>query len=48
VTSDIWKFGFAADGFTVRFNQHNRRDEYVVIQLVESMLATREYRNENH
>lgn len=34
---------FAAGGFTVRFNQLNSRDQYIVIQLVESMLATREY-----
>ncbi|HEY5111467.1 MAG TPA: hypothetical protein VII67_03955 [Acidimicrobiales bacterium] len=34
---------FAAGGFTVRFNQLNDRDQYVVISLVESMLATREY-----
>lgn len=34
---------FAAGGFTIRFNQLNQRDQYIVIQLVESMLATREY-----
>ncbi len=34
---------FAAGGFTVRFNQLHQRDQYIVIQLVESMLATREY-----
>ena len=34
---------FAGNGFTVRFNQLNSRDQYIVIQLVESMLATREY-----
>lgn len=34
---------FAGNGFTVRFNQLNHRDQYVIIQLVESMLATREY-----
>jgi len=34
---------FAAGGFTVRFNQLNQRDQYIVIQLVESMLATRDY-----
>lgn len=34
---------FAGNGFTVRFNQLNHRDQYIVIQLVESMLATREY-----
>jgi len=34
---------FAAGGFTVRFNQLNERDQYIVIQLVESMLATPEY-----
>ena len=33
----------AAGGFTVRFNQLTNRDQYTVIQLVESMLATREY-----
>lgn len=37
---------FAAGGFTVRFNQLNQRDQYIVIQLVESMLATREYQDE--
>lgn len=34
---------FAASGFTVRFNRLDHRDQYIVIQLVESMLATREY-----
>jgi transcriptional regulator with XRE-family HTH domain len=34
---------FAGNGFTVRFNQLNHRDQYIVISLVESMLATREY-----
>ncbi len=34
---------FAGNGFTVRFNQLNQRDQYIVIQLVESMLTTREY-----
>lgn len=34
---------FAAGGFTVRFNRLNHRDQYIVIQLVESLLATREY-----
>ncbi len=34
---------FAAGGFTVRFNQLHQRDQYLVIQLVESMLASREY-----
>jgi len=34
---------FAGNGFTIRFNQLNHRDQYIVIQLVESMLATREY-----
>jgi hypothetical protein len=35
----------AAGGFTVRFNQLNSRDQYIVIELVESMLATSEYTN---
>ncbi len=35
---------FAGNGFTIRFNQLNHRDQYLVIQLVESMLATREYK----
>jgi len=34
---------FAGGGFTVRFNQLNDRDQYVVINLVESMLALPEY-----
>ncbi len=38
---------FAGNGFTVRFNQLNHRDQYIVIQLVESMLATREYTMED-
>ncbi len=37
---------FAAGGFTVRFNQLKQRDQYIVIQLVESMLATRDYHTE--
>lgn len=38
---------FAAGGFTIRFNLLDQRDQYIIIQLVESMLATRDYSDTN-
>lgn len=38
---------FAAGGFTIRFNLLKERDKYLVMQMVESMLATRDYSDTN-
>jgi hypothetical protein len=38
---------FAAGGFTVRFNLLKERDQLIVMQLVETMLATRDYADTN-